>query len=123
MSSHNVQEELRKARLQPRGSVAVAADALVIPITHSVVEKTTGTDAEALTLANGSPGQELTITLVAIGGGSGVGTLTPTTMTGFSTLLFAIAKDTVTLKYIDDTVGWIIIGAIGTTAATLPVIS
>jgi len=119
MSSHNVQEELRKSGVQPRGSVAVAADILAIPVTHSVVEKTTGGDAEALTLADGVPGQELTITLVADGGGSG--TLTPTTMTGFATIVFADAKDTATLKYIDDTVGWIVLGATGVAAP--PVIS
>jgi len=119
MSSHNVQEELRKSGAQPRGSVAVEADALVIPVTHSVVEKTTGGDAEALTLANGKPGQELTITLVA--DGNGAGTLTPTTCTGFATIVFADVKDTATLKYVDDTVGWIVIGAAGVAAP--PVIS
>lgn len=119
MSSHNVQEELRRNGEQPRGSVDVAGAALAIPVTHSFVSKTTG-GAEALTLANGKPGQELTIHLVADGG---TATITPTTMTGFATIVMATVKDTVTLKYIDDTVGWVVIGTTGTAAATYPVIS
>jgi len=116
MSSHNVQEELRKTGVQPRGSVAVIADVLVMPLTHSVIEKTAGGDAEALTLANGAPGQELTITLVA---GAGDCTLTPTITTGFTAVVLADAKDTVTLEYIDDTVGWIVVGTTGTAANPL----
>ena len=96
------------------GNVAVAADALVIPVTHRHVSKTTGADAEALTLADGTPGQELTITLVAAGGGAG--TLTPATCTGFATIVFADAGDIATLKYVDDTVGWVIQGTAGVAA-------
>jgi len=43
------------------GNVAVAAATLAIPVTHAHVSKTTG-GAEALTLANGTTGQILTIT-------------------------------------------------------------
>jgi len=42
MSSHNIQEELRKAGIQPRGSIAVIADDLAMPLTHSVILKTAG---------------------------------------------------------------------------------
>jgi hypothetical protein len=96
------------------GTVTVAADVLVIPTTKSIVQKTTGADAEALTLANGYPGQVLNINLVTDGGGDG--TLTPATATGWATVVFADAGDAITVKYIDDTVGWIIIGAYGLTA-------
>jgi len=65
------------------------------------------------------PGQVITITLVTDGGGDG--TLTPTTKTAFSTIVFADAKDTVTLEYIDDTLGWMLIGYYGTAAP--PVVS
>lgn len=94
-----------------------AGGVLAIPVTHRYVAKTTG-GAEALTLANGVPKQRLTISLVSDGGD---GTLTPATKTGFSTIVFADVKDTVTLEYIDDTAGWIIIGAVGIPAP--PVIS
>jgi hypothetical protein len=93
------------------GSTTSDADSLAIPVTHRYVAKTTGADAEALTLADGYPGQELTISLVTDGGGDG--TLTPTTKSGFTTIVFANAGDTVTLLYVDDTTGWVIIGIAG----------
>ena len=99
------------------GNVAVAADALAIPLTASHVSKTTGADAEALTLADGAAGQILTLTLTTDGGGTG--TLTPATKTGFATIVFADAGDTATLKFIDATVGWILMGASGVAAPPL----
>jgi len=94
--------------------VAVAADVLAIPVTHPYVQKTTGIDAEALTLADGLPGQVLCVELATDGGG--VGTLTPATSTGWATILFADAGDRAVLFYVDDTVGWIIIGLSGVAA-------
>lgn len=95
-------------------STTSAADALAIPVTARYVAKTTGDDAEALTLANGSPGQVITIALVTDGGGTG--TLTPATKSGFATIVFADAGDTATLEYVDDTVGWVIVGLAGVAA-------
>lgn len=106
---------------QIQGSTTVAADVLVIPITHRVVVKTTGNDAEALTLADGAPGQLLTVVLGTAGGG--VGTLTPATKTGWATALFEVAGDTMTFEFVDETVGWIVHGVAGTAAATLPTIT
>jgi hypothetical protein len=88
-----------------------AADSLAIPVTHAYVTKTTGADAEALTLADGKPGQILCITLGTDGGGDG--TLTPSTATGWATIVFADAGDRAVLWYIDDTIGWIILGLSG----------
>ena len=96
------------------GKTTCDGDVLAIPITHRVVEKTTAGDAEALTLANGAPGQELPVILAVDGGGTG--TLTPATATGFATIVFADAGDQAHLRYVDDTVGWIIIGATGVAA-------
>ncbi len=96
------------------GNVAVAADELAIPVTAAHVSKTTGADAEALTLADGRAGQVLTLALVVDGGGTG--TLTPATKTGFATIVFADAGDIATLKYIDDTVGWVLLGTAGVAA-------
>ena len=93
------------------GATTSAADSLAIPTTHAVVAKTTGGDAEALTLANAAPGQVLTIYITADGGGDG--TLTPTTKTGFATIVFADAGDRAVLQYVDDTIGWIILGLSG----------
>ena len=96
------------------GGTTSAADSLAIPITAAYVAKTTGADAEALTLANGKPGQILNISLVVDGGGDG--TLTPTTKSGFATIVFADAGDNASLMYIDDTVGWILMGTAGVAA-------
>ena len=90
----------------------VAADVLVIPVTHPYVQKTTGGDAEALTLADGLAGQTLIINLSTDGGGAG--TLTPATATDWATIVFDDAGDNAVLLFVDDTVGWIIIGATGT---------
>jgi hypothetical protein len=101
-------------------STTVAADVLAIPVTHEVVRKTTGGDAEALTLADGSPGQFLSIILVTDGGGDG--TLTPTTKQGYSAVVFSAAGQSVTLKFIDGTVGWVVWGSAGP-AGTGPAIT
>lgn len=96
------------------GATTVAADVLPIPVTHRVVTKTTGGDAEALSLADGLPGQKLTVVLGTDGGGDG--TLTPTTATGFVAVVLADAGDHVTFEFIDATVGWVIIGTGGVAA-------
>lgn len=93
-------------------TIAVDADELVIPVSHAHVAKTTGGDAEALTLANGKPGQILVITLTTAGGGTG--TLTPATCTGFSTIAFLGQYDTAVLFYVDDNAGWRIWSVFGT---------
>lgn len=89
-----------------------AGGVLVVPITHTVVNMTTG-GAEALTLANGTPGQVLHLILASDGG---TGTLTPATKTGYSTIVFDDVKDSATLYYVNDVVGWIILGAAGVAA-------
>lgn len=99
------------------GATTKAGGTLAVPITHRFVTMTTG-GVEALTLANGVPGQMITITLGTDGGD---GTLTPATKTGFATIVFADAKDTATLLYVDDTIGWVLLGYYGTAAP--PVVS
>ncbi len=93
-------------------TTTVILDVLVIPVTHAYVAKTTGGDAEALTLANGKPSQVLVINLTTDGGGAG--TLTPATSTGWATIVFDDPGDQAVLMYVDDTIGWIILGASGT---------
>lgn len=98
----------------PGGSTTSDADSLAIPVTHAYVAKTTGGDAEALTLANGENGQILTIDLDTDGGGTG--TLTPATKSGFTSIAFEDAGDNATLLFVDDSVGWIVMGAAGVAA-------
>jgi hypothetical protein len=107
------------AAYAPGGATTSAADSLAIPITTSHVAKTTGADAEALTLANGTAGQILTIDLAVDGGGDG--TLTPTTKSGFTSIVFADAGDNATLLYVDNTVGWVILGTAGVAAPPVTV--
>ena len=76
-----------------------------------------GSGARYIALANGSKGQIVTIQLVAATGGtlyitddkvsSGVFTMTKT---GWDDIALNAALDQVTLLYVDDTYGWIIIG-------------
>jgi hypothetical protein len=103
------------------GVIAVIENDLVIPITHRVVSKTGGADAEACTLANGTfDGQLLTIHIVA---GAGANTVTPVTCTGFTAVVLTAAEDTVTLEWVDSTIGWIVLGVTADTAANYPVIT
>lgn len=100
-----------------------AAQTVWTPDTRSgagAVSVTTGTTAvtstgvgDALTLANGVAGQIKTI-VHDVDGGTAV--LTPTTKTGFSTVTFTNAGDTVTLQYFT-TRGWMVIGSYGVTIA------
>jgi len=94
-------------------AATMAADALAVLTDHLYVAKTLGDDAEALTLANGKPGQLLVINIVTDGGGDG--TLTPVTATGWNTILFEDAGDQAVLFYVDDVTGWIIISTFGLT--------
>ena len=103
----------------PGGATTSDADSLAIPITHAYVAKTTGADAEALTLADGENGQILTIDLDTDGGGSG--TLSPTTTSGFTSIVFADAGDNATLLFVDDSVGWVILGIAGVAAPPVTV--
>lgn len=96
-----------------QGSVTVAADALAIPTAAAFVAKSSGADAEACTLANGVPGQVLTIALVSDGGGTV--TITPTTAS-FTSVALADAGDTVTVQFVDPVTGWVPLGAAGVAA-------
>lgn len=94
------------------GTTATRSGAGAVPITAATVKLTT-TGANALTLANGTDGQILSIVMVVDGGD---GTLTPTTKTGFSTITFADVGDSVILQYFT-TLGWMILSNNGATVA------
>jgi hypothetical protein len=91
----------------------VAAAALVIPVTHRMVFKTTGAGAEACTLADGVHGQLLTVYLDVDGGGDA--TITPATKNGFTTVVLADPGDQVTLQFFTG-LGWTLMGATGVAA-------
>jgi hypothetical protein len=96
------------------GTVATRSGAGAVPLTAATVQVTTTGSAAALTLANGTVGQILTIVMTTDGGGDG--TLTPTTKTGYTTITFNDVGDTVTLQYFT-TLGWMLVSNVGATIA------
>ena len=82
-------------------------------ITQKYTEHTS-TSTDAVTLADGAPGQIKVITLIVDGGDM---TLTPATAMGYTTIVFADAGDSVTLMF--TTLGWAIIGQGGLTTGPL----
>lgn len=82
--------------------------------TTSVFLKTTGAvRGESYKLGNGVQNQQLTIVLVTDGGNDFY--VTPLTKTGFTSAQLNDAKDSVTLRYVDDTTGWVVSGNNGAT--------
>lgn len=99
-------------------TTTVAADVLVIPVTHGFVSKTTGADAEACTLADGVPGQILVASVTTAGGGAA--TITPATSTGWATVVLTIVGDTAVFLFVDEVVGWVLLNTMGTAVALDP---
>lgn len=83
----------------------------VIPVTYATVRITIS--SRTCTLANGVKGQVLT--LVGIDAISGTVTISPATSTGWASVAMATNGHSLTLLYVDDTTGWIIIGYSGVT--------
>jgi hypothetical protein len=85
-----------------------AADSLAIPVTASIVHKTTGADAEALTIAAGTQGQIMIVILIVDGGGTGTVAASSTVM---HSIVFATAGDTATLLFTNSK--WHVVGFSG----------
>ena len=94
------------------GTVTTRSGAGAVPITAATVQISTGAGAAALTLANGTAGQLLTLVMTVDGGGDA--TLTPTTKTGFTTIVFGDVGDAVVLQYFT-TLGWMVVSNNGAT--------
>lgn len=92
------------------GSTQALSGAGAVNLT-TLTTKVTSTGANALTLADGADGQIKFIVMVVDGGDA---TLTPTTKTGFSTIVFNDIGDGVTLVF-TTTTGWICVGNNGAT--------
>jgi len=99
------------------GEGAVASGVWVIPVSYStvIIAASDGDTGHAMTLANGTKGQILNISLAARTG-SETFVITPATVTGYATITLDAALEYVTLLYVDDTIGWIILGANATIA-------
>ena len=80
-----------------------------------------GSDARWISIANGSPGQMVTIQLVTATAGTlyisddKVSDVAAAALlaTGWDDIALGTALDTVTLLYVDDTYGWIVVGQYG----------
>jgi hypothetical protein len=100
-----------------RGGVAVSYQSLsgagAVNVTNYSTELTSTGGAQALTLADGVPGQ-IKVIVHGVDGGSMV--LTPTTKTGFNTITFTNVGESATLQFVT-TRGWVIIGLFGAVAA------
>jgi len=80
----------------------------------SIFYKTLGAGAETSALPNGTAGQVIVIAITFTHGGNW--TLTPTTSALVSSI--AITTGQVSLLYVDDTIGWIVLGVDGTVTVT-----
>lgn len=96
----------------PEGVVDYAAGAGALPITHAVITYESTGGAEALTLADGKPGQILHVNHDTDGGN---GVITPATALGYTSIDLADDGDMVTFQFVD-TQGWIILGTAGNAA-------
>lgn len=108
------------------GTTSMATTGLAVPLSYALVRKAIATSASgsftAGTLANGEPGQVLTIQITAVGSG-GTFVVTPTLSTGWTSVTFntyvPANPQYVTLMYVNDTYGWIILGIGGSTVPTV----
>ena len=89
----------------------MAADALPVPVTASICHKTSGSDAEALTIVAGTSGQILIIVMIVDGGGTA--TLSGAQING--SVAFSDVGHTATLLYTNSK--WNMIGGNATWAA------
>ena len=101
------------------GATSMTTTDTAVSVSYSYVKKALGIQVGlAGTLADGKPGQLLTIAITERAG-SGTFILTPTTKTGFASLTFDAVGDSVTLLFVNSTVGWVVISNTSTTV-TLP---
>ncbi len=92
------------------GYTSMVTQQVAVSTSYTMVFKAISSDPtySTGTLADGKRGQLLTIKITAIDG-NGTWTLTPTTKTGFTSLVFEAVGDLVTLLFVDSTTGWIVI--------------
>ena len=92
------------------GTSTVVTGTPEIPVGYSVVKIIAATSSK--TLPNAEAGKILTLVAVER---TGTVTITPDTSTGWACATMDANGETLTIQYIDDTVGWVIVGISGTT--------
>lgn len=94
------------------GATSMATSDLAVPIAYSYVRKAISNDSafSAGTMADGEPGQRITIHIVLVQSG-GTWTLTPSRVTGITSVTFTTAGQIASFLYVDDTDGWVLDGS------------
>lgn len=87
-------------------TIAAGGTSTALDITKTCHNIDADAGGDTFTLANGTAGQ---IMICIMKSATGVATITPTTKTGFTSVTFNAAGDSVILQYYT-TLGWIIIG-------------
>jgi hypothetical protein len=85
-----------------------------VSVTKDTTKITTNGVGNAMTLADGVDGQVKCIILDVLGAGGQTAILTPTTKTGYTTVTFTAAGQSVCLEFVT-TRGWIVRGSFGAT--------
>ena len=98
----------------PQGVVDYAAGSGALPTTHTIITYASQAGGEALTLADGKPGQILSVICDSDGGD---GDISPATALGYTSVNLTADGDMVTFLFVD-TQGWIVIGTVGTATVT-----
>jgi len=117
-SSVNIVGNKNGVTLNVSGESNLTSAALAYAVI-TLADHGTGVLTRQIALANGVPGQMITIVMLAYTGtftglyitddGVAPGVF-PMTKTGWDDICFNSALDSVTLLYVDDTIGWIIVG-------------
>ena len=100
------------------GTSTMVSGPNAIPVTYKTVHMDlTNGNTITSTLANGTNGQVLTLDVTVNPSTAYVWTLTPATKTGYSTITLGHVGSTVTLLFVNSTVGWVVVDQKGATIA------
>lgn len=96
---------------QTDGATSMTSAQTAVSTSYTYTRKAIANDPafNAGTLANSTSGKFLIIYITAVASG-GTWTLTPTTKTGFASIVFDAPGDSVAMLYLGDTDGWVIVG-------------
>ena len=96
-------------------TITATTGAGAVAVTGTSHEVTTSGTGDALTLANGTAGQKLSVVYVAEGAGGDTAIITPTTLAGGGTITLTDLGDSCDLEY-HTTGGWYVLGLGGAAA-------
>lgn len=98
------------------GTSTMVSASTAVPVNVKTVTKAIGTAGNSVgTLADGTVGQILSITVTNAGSNSWV--LTPSTKLGYTTLTFNTTGGIAILQFVNPTIGWVLIRSFGVTVA------